>query len=290
MLRTVSLLPAATEIACAVGAADSLLAISHRCDHPPEVLHLPRVTRDGALDFELLRQLRPDLILTQDLCSTCAVSRAQVETWGLHELPDSLRVLSLQPQRLDDLFANIREVGEALRHLSTAEELCGGLQRRLQEVRSRCAQLGSTPTVLTLEWIEPPMTGGYWTPDLISVCGGTPLIASAGQPSRVITAGELAAVEPEVVVVKPCGFTLDAALDSLRTFRAQVPWRRWPAARNGRVYFVDGNAWFNRPGPRLIDSAEVLALCLYPESFRDHRRAYGHGIARITTDLLVERW
>lgn len=306
MLRVVSLLPAATEIVCAVGASGSLVGISHECDHPLEIIDLPRVTRRPAgapdkttdpldllapfeLDLPLLARLQPDLIITQDLCSVCAVDFSTV-TARLAQAGLEAAVVRLHPRRLDDLFDNIEAIGNALGVRATASELVGGLRRRVAEVDGRARAAGDPPQVLTIEWIDPLMQGGYWTPDLVAAAGGIPILGSAGEPSRQLTADELEASSPDVVVVKPCGLTLERALTDLRLFRAAVPWRRWPAVKSGRVYFADGNSWFNRPGPRLIDSIEVLAACFHPQPFRDFRRAYGYGIARITQDLLIERW
>ncbi|MFN7966886.1 MAG: cobalamin-binding protein [Acidobacteriota bacterium] len=314
MLRIVSLLPAATEIICALGAGDSLVGISHECDHPLEIQGLPRLTKSAVtgktsaqidadvhanlsaglslyeIDWTLLAELRPDLIVTQDLCDVCAASAEQVEASVRSVAGLAPKVLRLSPARFDDLYRSIDAVAEATGRHATASELCGGIRRRVDEVAERAARVAEVPKVLTLEWIEPPMQGGYWTPDIVTLAGGVPLAAVAGEPSRVLAADELASLAPDVVVVKPCGFSLDRALEELRSFRALVPWRLWPAARSGRVYFADGNAWFNRPGPRLADSLEVLAMCLHPVAFRDFRRAYGYGVARITTDLMIERW
>lgn len=314
MARIVSLLPAATEIVCALGAGDSLVGVSHECDHPLEVQALPRLTkslvsgqnsagidasvrrgsRDGLslydVDWALLAELGPDLVITQDLCEVCAVSSENLDERLRQATGTTPVVVRLDPKRFDDLYVSIKAVAEAIGRHATAAELCGGIMRRVEEVQERVAKLGEQPQVLTLEWIEPPMQGGYWAPDMIALAGGIPLAAVAGEPSRVLGPNELTTLAPDVVLVKPCGFALERSLEELRTFRACVPWRVWPAARQGRVFFADGNAWFNRPGPRLADSLEVLAMCLYPAAFRDFRRAYGYGVARITTDLMVERW
>lgn len=298
MQRVVTLFPAATETVCALGAGESLVGISHACDHPPEVLDRPRLTHDGptgprapspfVLDLERLVALQPDVVVTQDLCAVCAISGAGVAPAIAERLPRSV-VLRLQPTRWEELFAGIESIAGSLGRHAVGAELVGGIKRRADEVVAR-VPAGPRPRVLTLEWVDPPMQGGSWTPDLVHLAGGEPLLGIAGEPSRRLTPEELLAAAPEVVLVKPCGLNLEAALAQLRAFRAVVPWRHWPAARSGRVYFADGNAWFNRPGPRLADSLEVLALCLNPERFRDFRRAYGHGVARITTDLLIERW
>lgn len=313
MARIVSLLPAATEIICALGAGDSLVGVSHECDHPLEVQALPRLTKSLVIgqtsaqidasvrasanglslydvDWTLLADLNPDFVITQDLCEVCAVSAESLDARLREATGTTPVVVRLGPKRFDDLYVCIKAVAEAIGRHATAAELCGGILRRVDEVKERVARVGEQPQVLTLEWIEPPMQGGYWTPDMVTLTGGIPLAAAAGEPSRVLSLAELATLAPDVVLVKPCGFALDRSLEELRTFRACVPWRLWPAARQGRVFFADGNAWFNRPGPRLADSLEVLAMCLYPAAFRDFKRAYGYGVARITTDLMVERW
>ncbi|MEO1267895.1 MAG: cobalamin-binding protein, partial [Myxococcota bacterium] len=314
--RVVSLLPSATEIVCCVGAVDQLVGVSHECDHPPGVAGRPILTQarmhaaSGSLaihrsvqdalqdalaiytvDREKLAELAPDVIVTQDLCDVCAVSFAEVcaaiETWLDHKAT----VVSLQPQRLGDIWEDIRRTGAALNREAEAKQAVDALLARVEAVREVAAHQGTRPKVVTLEWIEPPMLGGLWMAELIALAGGSPLGHGPGEKSRVSTQAELEALDPDVVVIKPCGFTLEQTRPELARVQEAIPtWTQWTAVREDRVFVADGNAYFNRPGPRIVDSLEILAASLHPEAFGHLRDRYPNAVQRWRPDGTLEPW
>lgn len=289
--RIVSLLASATEIVAALGALDQLVGRSHECDWPPEVAHLPALShpvididassaaidaqvkaRSNAaqtcppdalaalslynIDVDLLRDLRPDVILTQTQCDVCAVSERDVvaalqRTTGL-----SPQIVALAPHRLADLWSDIRRVGAALSREVLACDLVVGLQVRLAALP---APVGPPPRVAVLEWLDPLMGAGNWMPELIAAAGGDPCFGAAGEHSPWITWEDLAAADPDILVLTPCGFTLERALQDLPIVQRHPAWGQLRAVRAGQVYLADGNAYFNRSGPRLVDTAEILA-------------------------------
>ncbi len=297
-MRIVSLLPSATEIVYALGLGDSLVAVTHECDYPAEARARPIVTRslldhsasssaeideavnqqlrDGlglyALDQALLAELRPDLLLTQALCAVCAVSYGEVEravrdvSTGFGDLAP--QVLSLEPTGLDDILKTIKVVGAALGVRQQAAEVVAGLRARIERVRERAAQAPSRPRVACLEWIDPPFGPGHWLPELIELAGGRPGLGKAHADSRRLAWDDVIAFAPEVIVVTPCGFDLHRATEeALHVLPHRTGWEALPAVRKDRVYVVDGNAYFSRPGPRIVDSLELLAELIHPELF-----------------------
>ena len=298
--RVASLLPAATEIACALGAREQLVGISHECDHPGGLAGLPVLTRSrvaaggGArihaevaalvrqalavfeVDERALAAARPDVVLTQDLCDVCAVALPDVQRAVHAVLGPHVRIESLRPTRLEDLWRDIATVGAALGREQRASTLVAELQARVAHIGARAAALAERPRVLTLEWLEPPMVGGTWMPDLIELAGGRALAARAGEGAPVLAPEALArlAPAPEVVLVKPCGFSLERTLAERAQIRALLDPMPWPAVRTGRIWLADGNAYFNRPGPRLVESLEILAACTHPAAFADLARKH----------------
>lgn len=305
-LRIVSLLPAATEIVAALGLASRLVGRSHECDEPGEVAGLtpltaPRVDPaassreiheqvgralgDGAacggatsttlytLDVERLAALQPDLILTQAACDVCAISAADVEA-AVKKSGGGPRVLSLSPVTLDDVFADILTVGAATCMLPKAREVVARLRARCSSVRCRTKPF-THPRVAVVEWLDPPMAAGNWVPELVRLAGGDDVLGRPGSHSHWITWNDVAAADPDVVVLIPCGFTVDRVEAEARS--APV----WPhltglrAAREGRLWAVDGHHLFNRPGPRLVDSLEVLAEILHPGEFSFTKKVSG---------------
>jgi len=303
MPRIVSLLPSATEIVCALGAADQLVGISHECDFPPAIRDRPVLTRSridpsgssraidsavraviaGALsiydvDADALSRLAPDVIVTQDLCEVCAVSLDDVRA-AVARLAhrDAIELVTLHPTRLADVLDDIERVAAALGLVERGADVRAELDRRIADIARRAAQLAARPRVVSLEWIDPLMLGGTWMPELIELAGGHPVGASAGAPAPTVTAAQLAALAPDVIVVKPCGFSLPRALDE----RAILDRHLAACTGHPRVYVTDGNAFFNRPGPRLVESLEIMAACLHPGSFADFDRAHAAAIVRI---------
>lgn len=288
-LRVASLLPAATEIVCALGRGDALVGVSHECDFPAAVRALPRLTRthvdpqarsgdiDAAvrdrlarglgvydIDQDALRAAAPDVIVTQDQCDVCAVSLAEVEAAARATLGSDARIVSLRPAVLADIFADIARVGAALGAEAEAAALLAGLQARVDAVRQRTLAARYRPRVACIEWLEPLMLAGNWVPELIALAGGRGEGVVAGQHSEVWDPERLVAAAPEVVIVAPCGFGLAQTRAELAVLTAQPFWRTLPAVRNGRAYAIDGNAYLNRPGPRIVDSLELLAGLIQP--------------------------
>jgi iron complex transport system substrate-binding protein len=314
-LRVVSLLPSATEIVCALGASDELVGVSHECDHPAEVIGLPTLTRSRLptegpsgeldrsvrellraalaiydLDVDLLAKLDPDLVVTQDLCEVCAVSYGAVCAAADQLVGQEVAVVSLHPRRLDDIWGDIREVAAALDRQAAGRALLAGLRGRLAQVEQQAAAAPTRPRVVSIEWLDPVMLGGTWMPELITVAGGTPLGVTAGERAPTLDLAALQRLEPEVVVVKPCGSPVERTLAELELLARVLPWASWPAVQAGRVFVADGNAYFNRSGPRIVDSAELLAGCLHPERFPAHLARYRDAVRRVDANLGVHDW
>lgn len=283
-MKIVSLLPSATEIVFALGRGADLEAVTFECDHPAAARLLPHAsgttlpTDDGltpaeidqavtalvaagepiyTLDDELLRAIDPDLILTQDLCRVCAVPSGAVDE-ALASIGCRSEVVSLDPHRLDEVVASIGVVGRAVGAVPAAEALTLQLEARLEAVRRRTAGR-PRPTVLVLEWADPPFNAGHWVPDMVTVAGGTPVLARAGERSRRLSWTEVGAVDADVVVVMPCGFDLDGAVAQSAPLLV-----RPELADAGSVVAVDADGCFSRPGPRLVDGVEALAAVLHP--------------------------
>ncbi len=288
-MRIVSLLPSATEIACALGLEDQLVGVSHECDWPPSVKRLPKVTRalippgassaeiDGlvrqrlqagralyALDLPVLQGLQPDLILTQALCDVCAVAEDEVQA-AARRLPRTPRVINLKPQSLAEVLASIRQVAEAAGVEEAAREVVGGLQARVEAVAARAAGIRHPLRVVVLEWLDPPFSSGHWTPELVRLAGGIEALGREGQPSRTVSWEEVSAAQPEVLFIACCGFSIERTLEDVPAWQHIPGWQEVPAIRTGRVYVTDGSHYFSRPGPRLVDSLEILAHALYPD-------------------------
>ncbi len=307
-MRVASLLPSATEMVCALGLEPNLVGVSHECDWPPEVLgravltsakighswssrdidrDVRAVLRDALavydIDVERLREVAPDVIVTQDLCDVCAVSFDDVcKAVSAIARPDTV-IVNLHPTRLADVWDDIRKVGAATNRVERANEVVRGLEVRLAALAQRAGSLGTRPNVLTIEWIDPVMIGGTWMPELVEIAGGRALVTRAGDHAPTLTREQLAALDPapDVVLVKPCGFALERTLveaDVLRELLRDMP---WPAVRDGRVWLADGNAYFNRPGPRLVESAEILAACIHPTEFADLARTHALSCIRL---------
>jgi iron complex transport system substrate-binding protein len=292
-MRIVSLLPSTTEIVFALGLGDRLAAVTHECDYPDQARGLPVITssaldhedsssveidaqvrsqlRDGLsiyhLDHQLLASLQPDLILTQALCEVCAVSFGHVEA-AVRDLPAEPPVLSLEPTRLDEIFGTILAIGNATNTRERALALVAELRGRVERVRERAAQASYRPRVALFEWCDPLYGPGHWMPELVEIVGGRQVFGEAGKPSRRVAWDSVIAFAPEVIVLAPCGFGLERAVLEAEALLPERPgWEALPAVRNGRVYAVDGNALFSRPGPRIVDSLELLASFVHPELF-----------------------
>ncbi|WP_296597482.1 cobalamin-binding protein [Phenylobacterium sp.] len=294
--RIVSLLPSATEIVAAVGMADHLVGRSHQCDFPVDVRRLPalsetKVRLDGTsrdidrrvneiiaqgvsvyrVDAERLRALKPDVILTQTQCAICAVTPGDLQDALCEWTGMAPTLVSLEPNDLGDVWGDVRKVGAALDAEGAAERAIVGLQGRLAAIRATADRAAYRPRVAAIEWIDPLMAGGNWMPELIEAAGGESLFAVAGQHSPWLDRAALAAADPDVILLLPCGFTIDQSLADLPLLTSRPEWARLSAVRRGQVYVIDGHHYFNRPGPRLVESAEMIAEILHPDLF-----AFGH--------------
>ncbi len=296
-LRIVSLLPSATEIAAALGLEANLVGRSHECDFPPAVKTLPvctstklekglssRAIEDRVkaivesglsvydVDAELLRSLRPDVILTQAQCAVCAVTPADLEEALATWVGSPPVLVSLAPDDLSDVFGDFARVAEA----AGVPERAGPAVARIQERLAALPKAPVTrPTMLAVEWIEPLMVAGNWVPELVSAAGAEPLLAAPGVHSHWIDFAAIAAVDPDIIAFMPCGYQLAQTLPEARALLATPPWRDLRAVREGRVFAVDGHHLYNRPGPRLADSAEVLACLIHtPDAVPERLRPF----------------
>ena len=289
-MRIASLLPSATEIVCTLGGRSELVGRSHECDFPPDVEEVPvltsarvgplpsslaidravrQVLRDALsiyeIDLERLQKAQPEVIVTQDLCEVCAVSLDDVRSAVARLARQDVTIVNLHPTRLDDIWTDILRVAEAIGRAGPAAQVVADLRARVGDIGRRAAGLRDRPPrVLTIEWIDPVMIGGMWMPELVTIAGGEPLVTGPGDHAPTLSREQLASLDPDVVLVKPCGFSLDRTLAELDALREALP-RGWRA----RVYVADGNAYFHRPGPRIVESLEILAACLHPGAFQD---------------------
>jgi iron complex transport system substrate-binding protein len=296
MPRIVSLIASATEIVCALGFEGDLVGRSHECDFPESVKRLPVCTapkfntegtsyqidqrvkailQEGLsvyrVDAGRLRQLGPDVIVTQSHCEVCAVSLRDVERAVCSWLGAGPRLVSLAPDALADVWTGIGQVAEALDVRERGAELIRSLQARMAAVADRARTPAGRPTVACVEWVEPLMAAGNWMPELVEMAGGVNLFGAAGRHAPWLSWEELCARDPDVIVLLPCGFDIARTRQDLPLLADRPGWPRLRAVRAGRVFLTDGNQYFNRPGPRLVESLEILAELLHPGVF-----AFGH--------------
>jgi iron complex transport system substrate-binding protein len=299
-MRIISLLASATEMVAALGCLDQMVGRSHECDYPPEIRALPVVSTvqidittssaeiDAqvkqraqkkhepenpalkalsiyAIDVDKLQELRPDVIFTQTQCEVCAVSERDVtqaiaRLTGLQPL-----VVSLSPYRLQDVWEDVLRVGLALDKRDQAEALVERYQQRLTDLTIKTVALGPKPRVAVLEWLDPLMTIGNWTPELVAYAGGENIFGEVGRHSPRLTWEELQAADPDVIVLSPCGYTLERTMEDVPLLQKHSAWADLKAVRDGRVYAIDGNHYLNRSGPRLVESAELLGHVIWGE-------------------------
>jgi iron complex transport system substrate-binding protein len=287
-MRIVSLLPSATEIVCQLGLGDQLVGVTHECDYPAFVRRLPKVTRtliphDASskdidalvrerlktqralytLDLATLEQLQPDLIVTQALCDVCAVAEGEV-TAAACRLAGQPKIVNLEPTRLAEVFECLLLVGAAAGLSNQAREVVAQLQARVNAVEKRTGSITDRPRVVLLEWIDPPFCSGHWSPELVRLAGGIEVVGREAQPSRTTAWEEIVRANPEVMIIACCGFTAERTRQDLPILAAYPDFTELACVRSERVYLVDGNAYFSRPGPRLVDSLEILAHALHP--------------------------
>ena len=290
--RIVSFLPSATEMICALGLVDRLAGVTHECDHPPEVSDKPIVVRsvlptdrmsqceiDAAVterlrkglslyqvDERLLQAIAPDLIVTQDLCQVCAPSGNEVAQ-VLSALPAKPRILWLTPKSLGQIFENLQELGAATGRQQQAEEIIVDGRARLERVAAQASRLTARPRVFCMEWIDPVYCSGHWVPEMVRIAGGIDKLGREAADSVRISWNDVLEWAPEVLIVMPCGCGLAKAVEEARQLFSYPGASSIPAVRNGRVYAVDANSYFARPGPRVVEGTELLAHLLHPAVF-----------------------
>ncbi len=303
--RIISLIASATEIVCALGFESQMVGRSHECDFPVSVKALPVCTSpkfevEGLsyeidqrvkailqealsvyrVDADLLESLRPTHIITQSQCEVCAVSLKDVEEAVCQFTGSQPRVVSLEPNALADVWSDIRRVAAALNAVERGEELVAGLRRRMDEITAKAQMAASRPTVACVEWIDPLMAAGNWMPELVEMAGGVNLFGEAGKHSPWMTWKELVAADPDVIFISPCGFDIARTMEKTHLLAGRSEWGELKAVKDNRVFVADGNQYFNRPGPRLVESLEILAELLHPELF--HFGHEGEGWVRLT--------
>jgi iron complex transport system substrate-binding protein len=294
VLRIVSLLPAATEIAAGLGLLDQVVGVSHECDFPEEASARPRVThcpvhnagltsgevdqwvrralRDNGtiytIDEQLLRELQPDVILTQKLCDVCAVGYGTVARLA-ETLPGRPKVVNLEPTSLSDIFDDIRRVAQACCVSARAEQLVASLSERLETVRRKADRISHRPHCFLMEWVDPPFCSGHWGPELVQIAGGHDSLGRRHQPSAQVDWREVVNTRPEIIVLALCGYDINRARRDYELLRSFPDFDSLPAAHEGEIYLVDASAYFARPGPRIVDSLEILAGILHPREFHE---------------------
>ncbi len=305
-MRICSLVPGATEVVAALGLEDHLIGISHECDFPPSLAHVPVMVRarvesrslssaqidaqvgtllstgEGLYELDESRLLaaKPELLIAQDLCDVCAITPTQLAQ-VLRELSPPPRMITLNPRRLDDILRDIASLGIALDKEAAGLQFAARLRGRLDAVRQAVSAESAQPRVACLEWLAPLYTAGHWVPDMVETAGGIDVLAKAGAASHTIDWDALAASAPDVIVLMPCGFTIQRTRTELATMTDHPQWKHLPAVRRGEVYLVDALSYFSRPGPRLIDGVEQLAAIFHPACY-DHRLPA--SVERFATD------
>jgi iron complex transport system substrate-binding protein len=306
--RIVSLLPSATEIVCALGLADALVGVTHECDYPAEVVGKPILTAsrishqtmtsaeidhavrsqlDGHgsiydLDEELLRELKPDLILTQELCEVCAVSYKTVER-AARMFDADVKVVSLEPNTIQDIFSNVRTVGSLTSRDAESDALVAELTTRLDALALALTEVETRPRTLVLEWLEPPFLPGHWVPEQITFAGGDASFGRAGRASTTTTDEDLRAYDPERIVLAPCGYYKEDTLHALAQSRLPACWHDLAAVKANEVWAVDATSYFSRPGPRTVRGAEILARIIHPDIFGAPEE---HEAVRVAAELM----
>jgi iron complex transport system substrate-binding protein len=291
-MRICSLLPSATEIAFALGLGDSVVGVTHECDYPPDAKKKPSVVKTAIdhhttgskeidrqvgehlnarksiyqIDLPSFKKANPDLILTQELCDVCAVDYGEVVE-ASKTLPQIPKIVSLTPSLLSDVLQDIRRVGEATGGNKDAEALVANLKSRIEHVREQASRSDRRPRVACLEWLEPIYSAGHWVPELVEWAGGQEGLAEKGQPSPKTDWSRVARFAPEVIVLMPCGFDVDRTLKEIHLLYKLPGWKDLPAVKKGQVFAVNGHAYFNRSGPRLVDGLELLGQITHPEIF-----------------------
>jgi iron complex transport system substrate-binding protein len=288
-MKIASLLPSATEIAFALGLGDQVVAVSHECDYPPEASKRPILTKSAIhqkihkslevdreverrggdiyeIDEKLLQELKPDLILTQELCAVCAVSYTKVKE-AARILDADTKIVSLEPNNLEEIIDNIRLIGKITGKQSRADELASQLSQRISRVKEKTRNVKHRPRVFFMEWLQPPWAAGHWIPQMVDYAGGIENIGTLGQPSRKVEWETIVDYQPEIIVLSPCGFDVKQTLDEIHVLSSYRGWDKIPAFHSSSIYAVNASAYFSRPGPRVVNGLELLAHVIHPELF-----------------------
>ena len=291
-MRICSLLPSATEIAFALGLGDQVVAVSHECDYPHEASNRPVLTKSVIhqrihrslevdrevgqrggdiyeIDEKLLEKLKPDLILTQELCHVCAVSYTKVKE-AARVLNADTKIVSLEPTNLEEIVDNILLVGRMTGRLGEAEKLARQMLQRIDMVKERAQTVRHRPRVFFMEWLQPPWTGGHWIPEMVDYAGGVDGLGRLGKPSHRIGWDEVVEYKPDIIVLSPCGFDANQVMEEAHALASYENWDKIPAFQSSRIYAVNASAYFSRSGPRVVDGLEILAHIIHPELFPEN--------------------
>jgi len=290
--KIISLLPAATEIVCALGLEHLLVGRSHECDYPASIINLPvcstakflpgsdskEIDRQVkeilseslsiyTIDRDLIKSLAPDVIITQAQCEVCAVSLKDVEQVLKDLLEKDCRIISLQPNGLDDVYKDIQVIADQLGVENAGAELLELSEERINIIRHKLKFITEKPTVACIEWLSPLMIAGNWTPEIIEIGGGIPVLTVAGKHSSYINFQDILNADPDIIVIMPCGFSIQRTLQEIGLLLDLPGWAGLKAVKAQRVFIVDGNQYFNRSGPRMTDSIEIMAEIINPKQF-----------------------
>ena len=290
--RIITLLPAATEIVCALGLEEDLVGRSHECDFPESVKQLPVCSEANIPDNlssadidkkvkellydalsiytvnrEKIKELAPDVVITQAQCDVCAVSLEDVEAALKDYLDKPVEIISLQPNSLHDILGDIKLIAFALGVPEKGDELLEDLQERIEIIRHKLKFIDAKPTVACVEWLEPMMVSGNWVPELVDLAGGTPILTEAGKHSPFVQWTDIQQADPDIILVMPCGFSIERTMKEMHLLLQKPGFADLKAVKNNRIYIADGNQYFNRPGPRIVDSIEILAEIIHPKQF-----------------------
>lgn len=301
--RIVSLLPSSTEIVCAIGLEENLVGRSHECDYPHSIKNLPVCTEPKfnhhgtsrqintdvknilkkAISIynvkeEKLKELKPDFILTQSQCEVCAVSLKDVEKAVNNLVNSNTKIISLEPKTIQDVLDDILRVSRVLGTLEKGEKVVKSLEKRLNNISEKTYALKTKPTVFCIEWIDPLMASGNWVPELVEIAGAKNLSGEHSKHSKWIYFNDITSLNPDIIVVMPCGFNIKKTREEIHTLTENPLWSKLKAAASNKVFLVDGNQYFNRPGPRLVDSLEILCEIFHPELFNFGYKGLGWGL------------
>lgn len=290
--RIISLLPAATEILCALGLEEYLVGISHECDFPESVKKLPVCSSSPIhssassaeidkqvkehlskaislyeVDWDLIAGLKPDIILTQDQCEVCAVSLNDLEQSVHQKIQNPVEIISLKPEGLEDILQDILRIAQYIGVPERGEELKESLLERIHIIEHKLKFVKEKPNVVCVEWMEPLMTAGNWTPELFEIAGSTLLLSAKRKHSEWISWQQLSDANPDIILIAPCGFPIEKTMKEITTFLQNPLWAGLKAVQNGKVFIADGNHYFNRSGPRVVDTLEILAEIIHPGQF-----------------------